>query len=245
MNPKYDPDYEPRLYDADGDVTKRWYIDFRIWDTDKQAFVRKQYTGMNKYPSKTKRRQKSLEKLLEIKELIKKGYTVGDTPLEPAKTSEPELRFNLKIFTLKQAVIYFLNYKNAATMGNEEHNLAEKYNERMARVSKNTFRSYMNLKNMLFEWLQAEGQTEVLLTDFSPRLCDKFFTFLKEGRKIENKTYNKYRGYFSTVFNYFIQFQDLPIKNPLLKIEHLRVEESDMHMPFTNEQLQLIKQRIA
>ena len=44
----YDPDYEPRLFDADGDLSKRWYIDFRVWDTDKQAFVRKQYTGMNK-----------------------------------------------------------------------------------------------------------------------------------------------------------------------------------------------------
>ncbi len=38
----YDPDHEPRLFDAGGDVTKRWYIDFRVWDTDKKAFVRKQ-----------------------------------------------------------------------------------------------------------------------------------------------------------------------------------------------------------
>ncbi|WP_262890455.1 hypothetical protein [Rhodocytophaga rosea] len=30
-------------------MSKRWCIDFKIWDTDKQAFVRKQYTGMDKF----------------------------------------------------------------------------------------------------------------------------------------------------------------------------------------------------
>ncbi|SNR30273.1 hypothetical protein SAMN06269173_101253 [Hymenobacter mucosus] len=38
----YESEYEPRLFDADGDLTKRWHIDYRIWNTDKQAFVRKQ-----------------------------------------------------------------------------------------------------------------------------------------------------------------------------------------------------------
>lgn len=72
--------YEPRLFDADGDLAKRWYIDFRVWDTDKQAFVRKQYTGMNKYRTLKDRRRVAKEKLAEIRELLKAGFTAGETP---------------------------------------------------------------------------------------------------------------------------------------------------------------------
>lgn len=241
MTPIYDPDYEPRLYDADGDMEKRWYIDFRIWDTDKKEFVRKQYTGMNKYRSKTARKKKALEKLLEIKNLLKQGATTGDAPKEQENDN---LRFDEKKLTLKQAIIYFLNYKNATITGNEEHRLEEKYNEGVARVSKNTFRSYKKLKNVLFEWLDNNNRSEILFTKFNKTVCGDFFTYLKEGRKIENKTYNIYRGYFATVFNHFIDFQDIEIKNPIQKIEFLKNEESEKHPPFSKEQMQMLREQM-
>lgn len=62
MSHHYDPSMEPRLFDG-GDITKRWYIDYRIWDTGKGQFVRKQYTGMNKYPTKTQRMKVAKQKL--------------------------------------------------------------------------------------------------------------------------------------------------------------------------------------
>ncbi|WP_152981692.1 hypothetical protein [Hymenobacter sp. AT01-02] len=62
-NSIFSPEYEPRLFDADGDLSKRWYIDYRIWDTDKQAFVRKQYMGMNKYNTLRDRRRVCKQKL--------------------------------------------------------------------------------------------------------------------------------------------------------------------------------------
>ncbi|MDO7873689.1 hypothetical protein Q5H93_03010 [Hymenobacter sp. ASUV-10] len=74
------PDRKPRLFDAEGDMTKRWYIDFQIWDTDKQKYVRKQYTGMNKYRSLTERRRHSNAKLREITQLLLDGFTAGTTP---------------------------------------------------------------------------------------------------------------------------------------------------------------------
>ena len=76
-----EPDYEPRLSDHGGDMSKRWFIDYRIWDTDKQDFIRKQYTGMNKYRTLRERRRVSKEKLAEIKKLISAGYTAGKTPV--------------------------------------------------------------------------------------------------------------------------------------------------------------------
>ena len=86
------PDQKPRLFDADGDITKRWYIDFRIWDTDKGALMRKQFTGMNKYKTLADRRRVPKKKLAEITALLAVGYTAGETPaanigLNPPKSA--------------------------------------------------------------------------------------------------------------------------------------------------------------
>jgi hypothetical protein len=100
MSQHYDPSMEPRLFDGGGDITKRWYIDYRIWDTDKGQFVRKQYTGMNKYPTKTGRMKVAKQKLQEIRDLIAQGYRAGKSTVVDQTAS----KFDLKHFTLRQAL---------------------------------------------------------------------------------------------------------------------------------------------
>jgi hypothetical protein len=41
---------EPRLFDGGGDITKRWYIDYRIWDTDKGQFRAQAVHGHEQVP---------------------------------------------------------------------------------------------------------------------------------------------------------------------------------------------------
>ncbi len=60
--------------------------------------------------------------------LIEKISLIGKKPEEPAQ------RFNLKTFTVREAVTFFLNYKNAATMGNEHNLFQEAYNVGKARI---------------------------------------------------------------------------------------------------------------
>lgn len=148
MIPAYEPKHLPRLNDYAGDLTKRWYIEYYIWDTDQEAFAKKRYWGMNKYTSVSARRQVSRQKMEEIRKVIEEGFTIGKKPEEPAQ------RFNLKTFTVREAVTFFLNYKNAATMGNEHTLFQEAYNVGKARISENTFASYRTLKNFLFAWLK-------------------------------------------------------------------------------------------
>ncbi|SDY57389.1 hypothetical protein [Hymenobacter psychrophilus] len=113
----YAPEYEPRLFDADGDMSKRWYIDYRIWNTDKQAFVRKQYTGMNKYTTLRDRRRVCKEKLAEIRLLLEEGYTAGETP---AVT----LGLDPKKVTVLEAMEWVAERKAAAGVSTEFYNVA-------------------------------------------------------------------------------------------------------------------------
>jgi integrase len=68
--------------------------------------------------------------------------------------------------------------------------------------------------------------------------------YLKEKRGVGNKTYNNYRGYFSIIFNFYISSQELPIKNPITKVEALTVEASELHLPFSNAQLSSIQETL-
>lgn len=113
----YSPEYEPRVLDADGDFSKRWYINYRIWDTEKQAFVRRQYTGMNKYPSLRERRRGCKEKLAETRQLLEEGYTAGVTP---AVT----MGLNPKTATVQQAVEWVVERKAVAGVGTEFYTVA-------------------------------------------------------------------------------------------------------------------------
>jgi hypothetical protein len=241
-----DPDYEPRLYDAGGDITKRWVIDYRIWHVGKQAFVRKQYTGMNSYLTLKTRYAAAYEALREIKRMVKEGYTVGEVHSETASEAPaaPD-PFDLQVFTLEQALTYFLNYKNATVLANEHRQLAVAYNEGLARISKNTFANYKTLRSLVLQWLQLEGTPDMLLATFKRKECDRFFLHLKENLKQSNKTFNKYRGFLSTVLNFFIESQELEIKNPVKKVQHLTAEESDMHEPVQPAHLQKIREHLT
>lgn len=67
---------------------------------------------------------------------------------------------------------------------------------------------------------------------------------MKEEKGIGPKTFNNYKGYLSSILNYYIKHEEIKISNPILKIESLSVESSDMHMPFNNAQLQMIEEKV-
>jgi hypothetical protein len=139
IDDRIDPDYEPRLYDADGKIYNdqgkeiRWHIEYRVWDWNKQKFVRKLYRGMNKHKSVRARRKAANDSMLELKALLKEGIFIGQAP-------DPDIiqrsKIDLAKYTLKQACIAFLNFKNST----HSEQLPDTYNGKLAKVSEGTFR---------------------------------------------------------------------------------------------------------
>lgn len=65
-----------RLYDAGGDLIKRWFVEFYVWDTRKGRRVRKRYYQINQYETVEERRaDPEMQEMLE--ELIEKEKTIG------------------------------------------------------------------------------------------------------------------------------------------------------------------------
>lgn len=59
------------LYDCGGDVSKKWYIKFKIFDQQQGKLVRvRTYEGVNGFKDASLRRQFAKEKIKEINEAL-------------------------------------------------------------------------------------------------------------------------------------------------------------------------------
>jgi hypothetical protein len=233
----YDPDFTPKLFDAGGDLSKRWYIDYRIWDTDKRAFVRKQYTGMNKYKSLRARRKISNEKLEEIRELISQGYTAGK-----AKVSLKP--YDIRRLSLREALDYFLNNKNGSDTNGNAFILNEKHNP-SGSISANTFKPYKNYRNQLLEWLESQGLQGIGLMQLDVPTANAFFDFLSRKKELTKKSHNNYLGFFRSVYTFYAKREEnVVIRNPFLNIDKKKVAKSRKHVAYTNAQLETIRKKV-
>jgi|GEM_PF-1186477 len=234
---KYDPDYKPRLYSGGWDINKVWYIDYRVWDTDQERFVRKQYKGMNKHRTLARRKAAALAALDDIKALIKAGAVTG-------QASTQQGRFDLRTLTVRQAYTYYLNNKNGTLAGNEEHTLVKKHSPKTAIVSKNTYKNNRTLMNLLVDYLQVAGEPRLLLKNFDVHWCSRFLDYLRIEKNYVARSVNNYKRDLSALFNYYISIQELPLKNPTLKLKDLNEQDSDKHPAYTTAQISQLVAKI-
>lgn len=205
------PEQKPRLFDADGDMTKRWYIDFKVWDTDKGGFVRKQDTSMNKYRTLAERRRVAKKKLAEITQLLEEGYTAGQTPA--ANIGLDPLRA-----TMLDAVQLVEQHKAGRTTGERR---AEDYSRLRRRLAE-----YPALGNLP---LRLVGPGQVLA----------FLRHQEQARDFGPTSWNSYRNTLSSVFNYLLKLEAVN-RNPVRGVETRKKVASDKHQPYTEAQRQQI-----
>jgi len=210
------PDYEPRLYDAGGDINKVWYIDYRIWDTDKGKFVRKRYEGLNKYHTLAGRRKQAKIKLAEIKDLLAAGFTAGVSP-------SASLPLDMRKATLVDAVEYVLSQK-ALRRGVEE------YNRLLRRL-----REYPALGGM-----PARMVGPVHIGAFMNFIAARPKL---DGGVVGNKSFNHYRNTLSSSFNFLVKMELLP-RNPCRAIDVRKVAPSAMHRPYTDTQRAAVRDEL-
>ncbi|PSR53933.1 hypothetical protein AHMF7605_10585 [Adhaeribacter arboris] len=127
-------------------------------------------------------------------------------------------------------------------------------------IEKGTQKGYNSLFKALFEWFEIKQERDgkdwlnLIFSSFSVHDANAFFDYLKNEKKVKykkiekigvsNKTFNNYLTYFITFYNFFIDRSLLPVnQNPLARFSKKNTE-SNQHTPFTNKQIQLIKQRM-
>ncbi len=109
-------------------------------------------------------------------------------------------------------------------------------------IKSNTAAGYRSTQRIFSAWLESKGLGELALGDFTVTIAYSFFDYLKTERKCANKTYNNYLINLNSIFNFYVN-REIIAKNPLANLSLLNTE-SGKHVPFTNAQTKLIKERI-
>lgn len=217
-----------RLVDCGGNLSKRWYVVFYVWNENLNdgsgGLERKRTYDINKYPTEVLRRSAGESLCDNINQMLEDGFCI--------RMDIPEDQFKSKIdvnkFTLKEALD--LHIKNNATT-----------------LAKKTLDGYKTLQNTLYPWLEEHGIKDIRLIDFRLEIANAFLNYVKNdkldrfGNKgVANKTWNNYHTNLNALLNAYVEQEVIKRKkNVVRKIKRKRYQ-TGKHVPFTYEQLQTI-----
>lgn len=188
-----------KLSDAGGDSTKRWRIDFYVWDTRKNDLVRKQKWIPSKFKTKAQKTAEANRLIRSINQILAEGYHLG----EPIHKPEPKKTF----WTWIQAFDWV-------------------YEHREPGIRKRSQQTLELVRKELKVWLELNRLSNLPLTHVTLDHCDEFMRWMRVRRKIGNTTYNNYLGFLKLNFNYLIQHDKLD-RSPAVRLKPLPLIEAE------------------
>lgn len=206
--PSYRP---PRLVDHNGNMEKRWYIDYYVLDQDGNR-IRRQFTGMNKYKNKSMRYEFSYAVMAEIRKALEKDYRYLGTRKRKNQSKRSDQRnFSLAEWCEKVALI--------------------KKNE----LSHSGWNYYSRFAKRLKELPEGQKSLSKISRKDVVRIQNEL---IQSG--LSNKSVNNYMaGVLSPVLKMGVD-EELISKNPYSNIRKLKFE-TGKHYPYSPDQLQKIE----
>lgn len=218
-----------RISDRNGDLTKRWYIDFYIWDVYKNEKVRKFDRTINqlkrdpKYKDQPEELRKAMwKKAREIKTTIdkalKSGWFIDSYPKPKERIQVQEITANT---ALSIAVKTFFNQKKENT------------------DSEKSAAAYTTHINLTTKWMSKSGCALVPLSAVDYSMAKGYMDWYqqrineKTGEKISNTSYNKQLIHWKSFFNDLVDTEVIR-KNPIKKLKSLP-ELHTSNMPYSDE----------
>jgi integrase len=202
----------PVLKDRLGDLNKRWFIKFHVFDVSKNCMVPKYDYEVNKYPDATSRRRFAKKFIAEMTAMLEEGMVIGADP-EPKEHKVPYL---------KDAFENILSIKKA------EYSLA-------------TYNSYKSKVNLFCEWLDETYSISFLATDLTKNHVTRFIDEKAKAGQSPT-TLNNYFEILKAIFNDIIEREESVTLNPFDGIKKRKEIVSHKNIAYRGEdKLKLIK----
>lgn len=185
--PKY-PYKLGHIADRGGDLSKRWYVAFWVYDVAKGKKVRKmEYGDLSNYPTYYVRMAEARKIKEQIDELLKAGYVV-DSSGEAKKRIESKKELEeKKNYTIGEALNYSLDLKQ------EE-------------ISTDSMTAYRSNVREVEKFLKGRGYWNAHIDHFNHEIGNEICNFFKSkrgtnGEPITNNTVNNYLGFFRALIS--------------------------------------------
>jgi integrase len=238
-NLKTKKDYsQPKIYDADGDLSKRWYVyySYREPKTDKLKRQPPIYKGANRFDTKAERLEILMAYKLALKKLLSQGYS----PYENYKVTEA------KIDTLEKE-----NTKDAISMASANDYTTRKalnfaLEQKLPYLSR---RGKINIRGnhkRFLAWLEDQKLDTINIKDLKRREVSIFLNTIKKYDKHRNltdepinaKTRNGYRTSLSSLFSQLVS-DDIVEYNIITAIKKLK-ENPKKHKSYSDSQIKVM-----
>ncbi len=220
LNPQEEkyPFKAARLNDCNGDLKKRWYIEFYVWNVQKDSLVRKRTYDANHYTTSRERKRYAYRMIREINELLYEGYHI-----DVAKTVESGEE-ERKSFTLSEAVEYALEIKRPS-------------------IRETSYASYKSTKNKFLEWAKENRIATMDVAYFDKLRAIYFDDYLLVHCNYSARTINGDISYIKSFFQVLVD-REIITNNPFQKLKKHKEASSRRNLALSKNQIKKIKEEI-
>lgn len=217
----------PILNDCGGDVNRKWYIYYKVFDPIKnKVVVIRDYAGLHKEKDAKKRRNIALYKLKEIHDKLVKGWR----PFAVSSV-ESELLYHFES-----------RYRKKVLANNSFEAIVSEYlkNAKITEKSKPEIKSKSRGFNSFLVSLKKDAD-QMALIDNATML--RFFDFLANDKKLCAVTYNKYKQCLSNIWDFAVK-QTYCAVNIVTNIPECSRIVDQAAYPITDSDRKLLMERI-
>jgi integrase len=181
----------PVLFDAGGDLSKKWYILFYVRNPRTNKLERQRiYKGINDVHTIEGRYELGNKMLKHWTEKLQAGWS-------PLADQNIVYADNLEFQS------YIKNYRNSKSKNGTFRFFASKYIDYVKNnIEESTIATYRSKLRLFDAWLEANSLNEVDLSVINNQVMVKFFTFIIEVRKLSKVSLKNYTKLLAMVFNY-------------------------------------------
>ncbi|MDT0554119.1 tyrosine-type recombinase/integrase [Urechidicola vernalis] len=221
----------PKIYNANGDLSKRWYVYFsyRNPTTGKLQRVKNIYGKANKFKTKEERLTVLTVYRKKLLQLLKKGYNpyADNSSLYNQSNQTPQVPKKVEIQPKKEVAIVIeqepiMAIKEALEFGLQ---LKEKL------VNPTTKRSYENKAKLFLKWLNENHPTLVTVDALDKKLMTNFLNSVLIKSSPRNR--NNFRTELGSVLQ-VLEDNEIITENVFKKIPVLKTKPK-RHKPYTEK----------
>jgi integrase len=205
------------IRDRGGDLGKRWYVEFYVYDIATHKLVRKQDYSINTHKTSKARMMAAMKIKQVVDARLQSGGHIDSAAVAdvPQKKSLPVIR------NIKEAVQWVQLQKKSIT-------------------SDRTKQAYNSYVNVISEWSDIHGMQKTPLHRIATDHLHAFLDWLVQERKVSNTTRNNYLIHIKSTFNFLVERKIL-LESPAKGIKPLKEKISREHVPYSDKQASEIK----
>ena len=196
---------------------KGWYIQFYVWDVQKNKLVRKKKFIPEHLKNKEAREVYAKKQIKDINTLLANGFHI-DRRITPEKLQQKEEEH--QEYTFEETQLRYINY-------------CEKVARNMPQEVSSKFYALRRFK----KWCKKKGYRIDMLEDITERMAIQYFDDRIELDGVSAKTYNNDLGRMRNFYNVSIKRKWFEGKNPFRAVDKQSCGYGEKNIAFTDAQL--------